>query len=529
MADIFLSYARANERQAKLIAEALRDSGYSVWFDESLPTHRAYADVIEEQLDAAKAVVVLWSTEAARSQWVRSEANRARETGRLVQIRLAETRLPMPFDQIQCADLTGWRGDVNMPAWQSVLASVGELATEPRSEERENQPARSRRLIHRRHVVGGGAAIVLTSVGFIGWRSLEGPAMSPQSQLLLDRGLAALQDNDALDPQGPGSTLQAIALLTDATEAAPESAVAWGGLAMAFAVRKRVAPLAERAGLTMRSRSAAEKAMQLDPNEIRAVGALRLIEPVYRNWLAAEQADRAALRRHPDFPILIFILSDLLGNVGRWQEAASLSRRFDRRKFLIPGADRKVVINLWAAGDLQGADQALRATVERWPQHPQIWRMRLAYLTFGGRPGEALELLREDAERPADVSQDFVEALRATGEGLAGRRPASAAIGLQLDYLKRTPAAALQVAQACAALGDPGSALEICEGYFFGEGRWARVAPPGGDSDRVTLPLFQPPMQAVWRERRFDALLERIGLNAYWRQTKTVPEFRNGS
>lgn len=527
MADIFLSYARSSSREAKRIAEVLRQSGYSIWFDESLPAHRAYSDVIEEQLEAANAVLVLWSAEAAQSQWVRSEANRARETGRLVQVRLGEARLPMPFDQIQCADLSGWRGDVGAPAWQTIVTSIAELVTKDPVADREDQSARgSRPLMQRRHLLGGAAAIVLASGVFLGWRSLERPMTSPQSQLLLERGLAALQDNDALEPQGPGSTMQAIALLTDATEAVPDSAVAWGGLAMAYAVRKRVAPLSERAGLVMRSRSAAEKALELDPDELRAIGALRLVEPVYRNWLAAERADRRALQSHPNFPILIFILSDMLGSVGRWKEATDLSRRFDRRKFLIPGADRKVVINLWASGDLQGADSALRAAEERWPQHPQIWRTRLAYLMYSGRPGEALNLLREDAERPTDVTQDFVQSARATGEGLAGRRPASAAIALQLDYLKQTPAVALQVAQACAALGDLEAALEICEGYYFGQGRWARVAPEGGDQDRATIPLFQPPMRGVWREKRFDALLERMGLNAYWRQSKSVPEFR---
>ena len=527
MADIFLSYARASAREAKRIAEQLRRSGYSVWFDESLPAHRAYSDVIEEQLEAAHAVVVLWSAEATRSQWVRSEANRARETQRLVQVRLGDARLPMPFDQIQCADLSGWRGDLNAPAWKSIITSIAELVDRHPPADRESQSApASRSLMQRRHLLGGGAALVLASAGFLGWRSLDRPGMSPQSQLLLERGLAALQDNDALDPQGPGSTMQAIALLTDATEAAPESANAWGALAMAYAVRKRVAPIAERPGLAMRSRSAAEKALQLDPDELRAIGALGLLVPVYRNWRQAERTDRRALDAHPHYPILIFIMSDMLGNVGRWTEAAGLSRRFDRRKFLIPGADRKVVVNLWAAGDLQGADNALRAAVERWPQHPQIWRMRIAYLMYSGRAGEALDLLRDGAERPTDVTQDFVDSARAAGEGLAGSRPASAAIAAQLNYLKKSPAVALQVAQACAALGDLPAALEICEGYYFGQGEWARVAPPGGDDDRTTLALFQPPMRALWRDQRFDALLERIGLNAYWRQTQTVPEFR---
>jgi adenylate cyclase len=115
MSDIFVSYARSTEADATRIADALRAVGYGVWIDHQLPAHRAYGDVIEERLAAAKAVLVLWSDEAVKSQWVRSEANRAREDGKLVQVTLDNARLPMPFDQIQCADLTGWRGDVDAP------------------------------------------------------------------------------------------------------------------------------------------------------------------------------------------------------------------------------------------------------------------------------------------------------------------------------------------------------------------------------------------------------------------------------
>ena len=72
MADIFVSYGRWTETQAHQVAEALRVVGYSVWRDDELPAHRAYGDVIEERLHSAKAVVVLWSAEAARSQWVQA-------------------------------------------------------------------------------------------------------------------------------------------------------------------------------------------------------------------------------------------------------------------------------------------------------------------------------------------------------------------------------------------------------------------------------------------------------------------------
>jgi adenylate cyclase len=133
MSDIFISYARSTAIQAQAVARALRALGYDVWRDDDLPAHRAYAEVIEERLDAAKAVVVIWSAEAVKSQWVQSEADQARAAHKLVQLTLDGAKLPMPFDRIQCANLVGWTGDLDAHDWRKVVASVGDLVGADRS------------------------------------------------------------------------------------------------------------------------------------------------------------------------------------------------------------------------------------------------------------------------------------------------------------------------------------------------------------------------------------------------------------
>lgn len=136
MSDIFISYARASEADARRITEALRALDYGVWRDDELPAHRAYGEVIEERLKAAKAVVVLWSEEAVKSQWVRAEAEVGREAGTLVQLSLDGAVPPLPFNQIQCADLNGWMGDLHAPGWRKVVTSIADLtgATNVRAE-----------------------------------------------------------------------------------------------------------------------------------------------------------------------------------------------------------------------------------------------------------------------------------------------------------------------------------------------------------------------------------------------------------
>ena len=128
MADVFISYARPDEGQAERVADALRAAGYQVWRDDELPAHRAYADVIEERLKDAGAVVVLWSADAAKSQWVRAEADTARAAGTLVQATIDGTMPPMPFNQIQCADLKDWDGKNGAPGWRKLTSSVATLA-----------------------------------------------------------------------------------------------------------------------------------------------------------------------------------------------------------------------------------------------------------------------------------------------------------------------------------------------------------------------------------------------------------------
>ena len=142
MSHVFISYARSDEPLACLIADNLREDGFEVWRDDELPAHRGYAEVIEERVHGAKAVVVLWSAEAAKSQWVRAEADTARTALTLIQASLDGSVPPMPFNQIQCADLKNWDGQRTSPGWRKLVASVGELAGMPTTAESTRQSSR---------------------------------------------------------------------------------------------------------------------------------------------------------------------------------------------------------------------------------------------------------------------------------------------------------------------------------------------------------------------------------------------------
>jgi hypothetical protein len=140
LAHVFISYERSTEATARDVIQLLKRSGHETWSHALIPPHRDYADVIQEHLETADVVLVLWSAAAAISQWVRAEADHAREHGKLVQVVLDSTIPPMPFNRIQCARLSTWNGDPNDAEWRKVLSSLEQVARRDSSVSRRDTP-----------------------------------------------------------------------------------------------------------------------------------------------------------------------------------------------------------------------------------------------------------------------------------------------------------------------------------------------------------------------------------------------------
>ncbi len=131
MVDVFISYSRLNQDRVRLIADAVGQLGYDVWWDAELPPHKSYGDVITEKIGLARAAIVVWSQSAVESEWVRAEADVARNQKKLVQTALDDVFPPMPFNQIQFAQLKDWQGEHDHPGWRKVRASLAELCGPP--------------------------------------------------------------------------------------------------------------------------------------------------------------------------------------------------------------------------------------------------------------------------------------------------------------------------------------------------------------------------------------------------------------
>ena len=112
-ADVFISYSRARSVEAAELASELADLGYEVWWDTSLLPTGSFGAEIDRQLDAAKAVIVIWSPESLRSKWVRSEASHGDRQDKLVNTHTADpgvvAGIPKPLDLIHSVGLDNIR------------------------------------------------------------------------------------------------------------------------------------------------------------------------------------------------------------------------------------------------------------------------------------------------------------------------------------------------------------------------------------------------------------------------------------
>jgi len=368
----------------------------------------------------------------------------------------------------------------------------------------------------RRNLVGAAAAAV-AAISAIRWLPLPEPQSPKADADQLYRRAIELRGQATL-----AQAEQSVAYLREAVRSDPESAKAWGALAWGYRSLLEYGARPDSLHIQTMARSAAARALDLDPANADAQASLLMLRPIYGNWRPIEAGCRRLATLHPGLSIAKYNLSLVLCEVGRWRDAVPILSDVAKSEPFWPVAHRGLVYSLAGTGRLEEAEQTLDEAIERWPRRTDLWLARSRLLVTSGRPDAALAFAMDPSAKPADsgttetIELMLLKALNDNSEG--GNRAAAerlvAHIGTDASHF-------VHAAVASALLGQIDTAFSLLDKFFFGSGLVGAARP----ELCATAFLFNRWMEPLMRDARFPLLLRRIGLQDYWRLTGTQPDY----
>lgn len=386
----------------------------------------------------------------------------------------------------------------------------------------DNPSAMDGLVVGRRRLITGIAAGAAALAGGVLWQRPWGHHPPPEAQELFRRGDLAQRAGT------PDQSRQSVSYFERAVSIDPEYGEAWGALALAYTHNLDGYGEAELASLPGRLRAAAAQAMKLDPGNPDAQLALICIQPFFRNWATLEADLRRLCDRFPKHWLAHGRLARLLYQVGRLNDGVAFHKKVIGIDPMITGPYAFAAGALSDAGRVQEADTMLRQASERWPAHPLLWHVKFEHLLFSGRPQAAAAFLMDPDARPSGIGLPMVEQRLTLVRAVDTARQADveAVIGQFLRLAEEDASNIYVAAPVFALLGRLDLTFSSLERYFFDRGSFGTVTPIGPYTRRYTDLLFNMPMATARKDPRFARLVREIGLKAYWRQTRTVPDYQ---
>ncbi len=404
---------------------------------------------------------------------------------------------------------------------QGADSTPGAIALEPR-------PLADR--LSRRHLVAVGVAGTLAAAGAAAflWNRQQTVTLSPEIAAIEHAGLAAYRQFT-----GDGD-LQARGLFRRLTQVQPGYAPGWGMLGFIYAHESHYHGPDEREGLLTRARAAIASALAIDPSEPRASVASIMLGSL-NSWQQLEKAIRDGLTRDPKDDVLLQLLSRTLARAGRMGDAADALQRAIARVEMSPVALFDLMIWQWAAGRLDEADLATNRSKELFPRNFQVWFGRFYINLFSGRIDEAIAQAEDAEGRPASIPDAEIERVLVLARALRSgdRRAIDAAIDFELARAHQACGYAENAIWFAAAFGRVDDAFAVANAYYLDRGfHVPSIRFPKGQgthtylTDRRTWVIFAPPAGPMRNDPRFAKLLGDIGLELYWQQSGTRPDYR---
>lgn len=381
--------------------------------------------------------------------------------------------------------------------------------------------------IDRRHWLAG--TIALGAAGMVGIALRSGSHAAhrptPEALALYRQGVEARSVGfaESLD--------QSTAYFRQAVRADPEYADAWGALARQKATRINGGDERTLDRRLLEVRSAANRALALDPGQADAHGALALAQPYFRQWRSYEVGLLRIISKHPDQQQASAGLGLFHSNVARWGDAIATLQKLRDTSPLTPGATGALALAFWGAGRIDEAEAESARALERWPRFHGMWFARMVILTYSGTPEQAVAFAQNRDFHPSGAGAEPVIDLRlATARALVSRANdeiASVRAAL-FDTVDKSVLMIPHATRFFGALSDKETLFELLDAYFFRRGQFARNAlkPVPPLSRLQTDFLFHPSSRILWGDPRFTALTRDIGLDDYWRLVGFIPAHR---
>ena len=152
MSHIFISYSSKDRKTTRLLVKILEKRGWSVWWDKKIAPGQAFDKAISRALDAAQCIIVLWSKNSVKSDWVMEEALEGAERKILLPARIDTVDLPFGFRRLQTLNLSRWQGAASSQSIRLLLAAVesfvgpAHVATAKKRAGKTSVPQRTRKL-----------------------------------------------------------------------------------------------------------------------------------------------------------------------------------------------------------------------------------------------------------------------------------------------------------------------------------------------------------------------------------------------
>jgi TolB-like protein/tetratricopeptide (TPR) repeat protein len=171
---IFVSYSRGDRDAVLPVINALNERGYSVWWDGLLEGGDRFSQVTETALETSDVVLVVWTKTSINSHWVRDEATRGRDRGRMLSVSLDGTEPPLGFRQIQYIDLSGSGDPTKRARFAEVTAALDKVEDKAGTNLNfgaATAPAYTGDLSRRGAIILGGSGILAAGAGVALWQS----------------------------------------------------------------------------------------------------------------------------------------------------------------------------------------------------------------------------------------------------------------------------------------------------------------------------------------------------------------------